>query len=142
MSFVATTALVAVFSALRDMPRILPKWSSPIVVVVVSSAVAGFATAPFAAVHFNQISHYGLIANLLAVPMMGTVVMPAAVLAVCLAPFDLAWIGFWIMEQGLTWILFVAQSAASQPGAVSHVVTPAPVVLALLALGGLLIILW
>ena len=68
--------------------------------------------------------------------------MPAAVLAVCLAPFDLAWIGFWIMEQGLTWILFVAQSAASQPRAVSHVVTPAPVVLALLALGGLLIILW
>ena len=142
MSFAATTALVAVFSALRDMPRILPKWSSPIVVVVVSSAVAGFATAPFAAVHFNQISHYGLIANLLAVPMMGTVVMPAAVLAVCLATFDLAWIGFWIMEQGLTWILFVAQSAASQPRAVSHVVTPAPVVLALLALGGLLIILW
>jgi competence protein ComEC len=70
MSFVATTALVAVFSALRDMPRILPKWSSPIVAVVVSSAVAGFATAPFAAVHFNQISHYELIANLLAVPMM------------------------------------------------------------------------
>jgi len=46
--------------------------------VVISSAVAGAATAPYAAAHFNQISHYGLLANLLSVPVMGLVVIPAA----------------------------------------------------------------
>ena len=69
MSFAATTALVAVFGWLRDARVPLgPKWLRPVVAVVVSSAVAGAATAPVAAAHFNQFAHYGLVANLLSVP--------------------------------------------------------------------------
>lgn len=143
MSFAATTALVAVFGALRryDLHR-LPKWSRPVLSVVVSSFIAGLATAPFAAAHFNQIAHYGLIANLLSVPLMGVLVMPAAVLAVCLAPFGLWYVGLWIMEWGLRWILFVATTVAGQPGALGHVVAPMGPVLPVLALGLLWIILW
>ena len=67
MSFAATTALVAVFGWLRDIDRNwLPRWAKPVFATVVSSAVAGFATAPIAAAHFNAIAHYGLIANLAA----------------------------------------------------------------------------
>ncbi|MEJ6398717.1 ComEC/Rec2 family competence protein [Yoonia sp. 208BN28-4] len=143
MSFAATTALVAVFGALRsvDMTRI-PKWARPVLSVVISSFVAGLATAPFAAVHFNQIAHYGLIANLLSVPLMGVMVMPAAVLAVCLAPLGLWQIGLTVMGWGLDWILFVARSVAEQEGALGHVVFPMPVVLPLLALGLLFVTLW
>lgn len=142
MSFAATTALVAVFAALRRFDlSALPKWTRPILSVVMSSFIAGLATAPFAAAHFNQISHYGLIANLLSVPLMGVLVMPAAVLAVCLAPFGLWTVGLWFMEQGLRWILFVAETVAGWDGALSHVVAPAGTVLPVLSLGLLWLIL-
>jgi competence protein ComEC len=136
MSFAATTALVVAFSALRrfDLSG-LPRWARAVLSVVLSSFIAGLATAPFAAAHFNQIAHYGLIANVLSVPLMGILVMPAAVLAVCLAPLGLWWIGLGLMEIGLRWILFVAVTVSSQAGALGHVVAPEWYVLPLLSLG-------
>lgn len=143
MSFAATTALVVVFKAMRniDMSR-FPKWQRGVISVVISSAVAGFATAPFAAAHFNMIAHYGLIANLLSVPLMGVLVMPAAVVAACLAPLGLAWIGLWFMEQGLRWILYVAETVGEAEGAVGHVMAPGPMVVPLMGFGLIWIALW
>jgi competence protein ComEC len=136
MSFAATTALVAAFAGLRRFDQShLPKWARAVLSVVLSSFIAGLATAPFAAAHFNQIAHYGLIANLLSVPLMGILVMPAAVLAVCLAPIGLWGIGLWAMEVGLRWILFVAHTVATRDGALSHIWAPDPLVLPILSLG-------
>lgn len=142
MSFAATTALVVVFRAIRGLDRHLPHWTRGAVSVFISSLVAGLATAPFAAAHFNQISHFGLIANLLSVPLMGAVVMPAAVVAVCLAPFGLWDWGLWVMDLGLRWILFVANTVAGWEGAVGYVAAPQPAVLPLLTLGLLILVLW
>ncbi|WP_322893619.1 MULTISPECIES: ComEC/Rec2 family competence protein [unclassified Yoonia] len=143
MSFAATVALIAVFRGLRrvDLHR-LPRWSRPALSVFLSSLVAGLATAPYAAAHFNMMSHFGLIANLASVPLMGLLVMPAAVLATCLAPLGLDGIGFALMEAGLRWILFVAATAAAPDNAVSYVMAPAGAVLPLLTLGLLWLILW
>ncbi|MCW1952162.1 MAG: ComEC family competence protein [Octadecabacter sp.] len=143
MSFAATTALVAVFGLMRqlDLPDV-PRWLKPIGAVFVSSLVAGLATAPFAAFHFNQIAQFGLIANLLSVPLMGTLVMPAAVLAAVLAPLGLEMIGLWVMDLGLRWILTVAHFVSDQDAALRHVPTPGPEVLALISLGGLYVVLW
>jgi competence protein ComEC len=142
MSFAATTALVVVFGALRrfDLSG-LPRWSRPVLSVVLSSFIAGLATAPFAAAHFNQIAHFGLIANVLSVPLMGALVMPAAVLAVCLAPFGLWGLGLWLMEMGLQWILFVAATVSAREGAVGHVWAPEWYVLPVLSFGLLWLIL-
>ncbi|PUB19292.1 ComEC/Rec2 family competence protein [Yoonia sediminilitoris] len=143
MSFAATTALVAVFGWLRRFDTYkLPKWVQGVMSVVISSAVAGFATAPFAAAHFNQISHYGLIANLLSVPLMGMLVMPAAVLTACLAPIGGWKIGLWFMDLGLRWILYVAENVAGLSGALSHVVAPHVAVLPILTIGLLWAVLW
>ncbi len=143
MSFAATTALVAVFGALRDLKRWKPpRWARPVVAVVISSAVAGLATAPVAAAHFNRVSDYGLIANLLAVPVMGTLVMPMAVLAAVLWPLGLAPVALTLMRPGLDWILSVAHRVADLPGATTPVVAPGPWVLPVLALGALWLILW
>ena len=143
MSFAATTALVLVFGGMRyvDMLR-LPKWVRIVFSVVLSSVVAGFATAPFAAAHFNQIAHFGLLANVLSVPLMGIVVMPAAVLAVCLAPLWLWGVGLWFVDQGLQWILFVARKVASIEGGVGHVVSPSALVLPILGISLIWIALW
>lgn len=97
MSFAATTALVAVFGWIRDTAtadgrKRMPKWVRPVLAVVMSSFIAGVATAPFGAAHFNQISHYGLLANLLSVPVMAALIMPLAVMAAVLAPIGLGWL--------------------------------------------------
>jgi competence protein ComEC len=143
MSFAATTALVAGFAALRGglAPHRLPPLLRPVATLVVSSALAGFATAPVAAVHFNRIADYGLLANLLAVPVMGTLVMPFAVLAALLAPFGLEAPALWVMEQAVRWILFVAAAVGGMEGAVTGVPTPSAAVLPLMAMAGLWLVL-
>jgi len=143
MSFAATTALVAVFGWIRDLQwRLGPRWLQPVLGVVISSAVAGLATAPIGAAHFNTMAHYGLLANLASVPLMGTVVIPAAVLALVLAPVGAEVIGLWLMGVGLRWILWVADTVANLDGAQSYVPGPSPYVLPLMALGALFVILW
>ncbi|WP_243405006.1 ComEC/Rec2 family competence protein [Pelagivirga sediminicola] len=143
MSFSATTALIAVFGWIQkvDLPK-APRWLRPAAAVFISSLVAGLATAPFAAAHFNQIAHYGLIANLASVPLMGALVMPAAVLSVCLLPFGLEGIGLWVMGLGLDWILGVARWISALDGARGMVVSPDAWTLPLLSLGTLTLILW
>ncbi|MEJ2002146.1 MAG: ComEC/Rec2 family competence protein [Maritimibacter sp.] len=143
MSFAATTALVAVFAGLRDWRHWQPpRWARRILTVVISSAVAGLATAPFAAAHFNQISHYGLIANVLAVPVMGAMVMPLAVLAALLAPIGASWLPLWLMRFPILWILGVADWVSGLDGALGHAISPGPWVLPLIAGGGLMLALF
>ncbi len=143
MSFAATTALVAVFGLLRDgRVNLGPGWLKSVLGVVISSAVAGAATAPVGAAHFNTLSQYGLIANLLSVPLMGILVIPAAVVAACLAPFGLEALPLQAMGLGLRWILGVAHWVAGMEGAQRHVVSPGPWVLPVLALGLLWVIIW
>ena len=89
-----------------------PKWLQPALAVFLSSAVAGFATAPIAAAHFNAIAQYGLLANLASVPLMGVLVIPAAVVAAVLAPLGLEAVGLWVMSLGVNWILYVAHFVA------------------------------
>jgi len=143
MSFSATIALVAAFGALRgwDGPR-MPRWVAPIGATFLSSAVAGFATAPFAAAHFNRIADYGLIANMLAVPVMGIAVMPFGVLAGALAPFGLGHLALQVMDWPIRWILAVAAWVSSLDGAVTPVVAPPDLALPLITLGGLFVVLW
>jgi len=143
MSFAATIALVAAFRVLRDhQSDRVPRWARAMLATVVSSAVAGAATAPVAASHFNMIAHYGLIANLVSVPLMGLVVMPGAVLAACLAPLGLHGIGLAVMAPAIQWILAVAHWTAAQDGAVGRVMSPGPFVMPLFALGMLWLVLW
>ncbi|MBU2962160.1 ComEC family competence protein [Citreicella sp. C3M06] len=144
MSFAATVALVAVFAVLRDRgtERGAPGWARPVLTLVVSSATASMATAPIAMAHFNLLSHYGLVANLVAVPVMGVLVMPMAVVAALLMPLGLEALAMWVMRLGLDWILLVARTVSGWEGSLGHIVAPGSAVLPLLALGGLTLSLW
>jgi competence protein ComEC len=144
MSFAATIALITGFAALDGSiyRERLPRWLMPVFTLVLSSVIGGFATAPYAAAHFNRFTDYGLLANLLTVSVMGAVIMPAGVIAALLAPFGLAWLPLWVMEQGARWILFVAHWIAGLDGAVTAIPAPGPWVLPLFTLGALWLILW
>jgi competence protein ComEC len=138
MSFAATVALIAGFRAVdrRVVAGHLPRWILPAFPLVLSCVIGGAATAPYAAAHFNRYADYGLLANLLAVPVMGSVVMPAGAIAGLLAPFGLAAAPLWVMEQGARWILWVAHWVAGWDGAVTAVPAPGPWVLPLVTLAG------
>ncbi|MES2916890.1 MAG: ComEC/Rec2 family competence protein [Pseudomonadota bacterium] len=144
MSFAATIALIVGFAALEGSiyRQRVPRWLMPVFTLVLSSVIGGFATAPYAAAHFNRFTDYGLLANLLTVPVMGAVIMPAGAVAALLAPFGLAWLPLWAMEQGARWILFVAHWIGGLEGSVTAIPAPGPWVLPLFTLGALWLILW
>lgn len=162
MSFAATTALVASFSALRDWTlarapqvsydeapdayaRRSPAWSRTARIfggLVMSSAVAGLATAPVAAAHFNRIADYGLIANIVSVPLMGLIIIPAALAALALAPLGLEALAFAVMAPAIRWILAVADTVSHWDGAVTYVPAPPPATLPLIGIGALMVALW
>lgn len=145
MSFAATVALVAGFERGRGVMQRAARW--PWIVrwgggVAASSLIAGLATAPVALAHFNMSAQYGLLANVPAVPVMGAVVMPGALVAGFGALFGAEALGLWVMAIGIDWILAVARVFAELPGAVRYVKAPAPVVLPLFAAGALWWLLW
>ena len=144
MSFAATIALIVGFAALDGSVyrQRLPRWMLPIFTLVLSSVIGGFSTAPYAAAHFNRFTDFGLLANLLTVPVMGAVIMPAGALAALLAPVGLEALPLWVMEQGARWILFVAHWIAGLEGSVTAIPAPGPWVLPLFTLGALWLILW
>ena len=85
MSFAAVIALIAVFEWLG--PR-FAQWMAEaslprkawlyVASVSVTTLVAGTASAPFAVYHFGRFVNYGVVANLVAVPLTTVWVMPLA----------------------------------------------------------------
>ena len=98
MSFAAAAALVACYAELQrrnagrkdrgvdGRARSAAKWLGGL---SLTSVVAGFATAPFAAFHFHRIALLSLVGNLLAMPVVTFLVMPLAVLGVVAMPLGL-----------------------------------------------------
>ena len=90
MSFAATLALIAAYE--RGLPwtiagadtslgaRVALWGGREIVALILASLVAGLATTPYAAYHFHRLAPYGVLANLLAMPIVSVWVMPAGLL--------------------------------------------------------------
>ena len=144
MSFAATIALIVGFAAMDHWiyRERLPRWVLPAFTLVASSVIGGFATAPYAAAHFNRFADYGLLANLMTVPVMGAIIMPMGAVAALMAPIGLAALPLWVMEQGARWILFVAHWIAGLEGSVTAIPEPGPWVLPVLTLGAIWVVLW
>ncbi len=127
MSFAAVAALVYGYEVIR------PRWSSwhrgarwPKRILLyfggvsITTIIASLATAPFALYHFQHLALYSLLANLAAVPLLGFVVMPAAVLAYVLMPLGLAAPALMLMGWGIDQILMIAHAVADMPYASWH----------------------
>jgi len=92
-----------------------------IVALILASLVAGLATTPYAAFHFHRMAPYGVVANLLAMPVVSGLVMPAGILGLLALPFGFD-APFWrLMELGIDWMVAVALWVGSLPGAVGRV---------------------
>lgn len=133
MSFAATVGLVLGHGWWLGWSRRVPWLLRPLLALLFTSVIAALATGPIAAAHFNRASGYGLIANLLVVPVMGIVVMPAGVGAALLAPFGLAAPALWLVGLGCHWMILVAHWVAGLGGAEIMLPRPPAVVLPLMA---------
>ncbi len=103
MSFAAVAALIACYEALseRRLRRGFQPQGSGVVAfmrrfivrdmggLALTSLVAGIATGLFAAYHFQRVAPFGLLANLLAMPLVSFLVMPLAVVSTLAMPFGL-----------------------------------------------------
>ena len=132
MSFAAVLALIAGFEALQ--PRFAAMrggigWGRRIGLAVVglllTSILAGAATAPFGLAHFGRLQWYGVAANALAVPTTSFLVMPAGMLAALLMPLGLEAPALWVMGLGVEAVLWVARLVAAWPGA-TQLASPIP----------------
>ncbi|MGQ4273009.1 ComEC/Rec2 family competence protein [Terrihabitans sp. B22-R8] len=103
--------------------------------IVATTVLATLATAPFATFHFQRIALHSLPSNLLALPLVSTLIMPFALIGFLLMPFGLdapAWI---VMGYGIELMLQTAYWIASWPGANTGMAAFSPVGVLLLALG-------
>ncbi|XQZ43488.1 ComEC family competence protein [Paracoccus yeei] len=141
MSFAATVALILSQDPWNRHAPAMPWWLRPAAMLLLSSLVASLATTPFAAAHFGRMTQYGMLANLLVVPVVGMVVMPAGVIAAVLAPLGLAQPALWFMGLGTRWMLIVADWVAGFNGAVTVLPAPPTLVVPLMGLGACLVIL-
>lgn len=148
MSFAAVVALIAfyeVLTARRTEVRehaIMPRWLFYVLELCATSLVAGLATDIFGAYTFHRISIYGVVTNLIAIPLTGVWVMPWAVVTMALMPFGLESWGLAPMGWGLEVIIWAARWVASWPGAVWLIPAFGSGALVLMTLGGLWLALW
>ena len=133
MSFAAVAGLIAWFETRRDRPstprsetrggRIWRYVATACALAIMTTLIAGLATAPFAAYHFHRVTPYALAGNALATPLLSLIVMPAVVGGLMFAPLGLDGPWWSLMGYGLTGVLAIARAVASWPG--SERFTPA-----------------
>jgi competence protein ComEC len=92
-----------------------------IVGLTLASLLAGFATTPYAAYHFHRVSPFGVLANLLAMPVVSAWVMPMGILGIVTMPFGFDAECWRQMGYGIEWMDAVALWVASLPGAYGRV---------------------
>ena len=130
MSFAATLALIAAYQhglpwradADTSLGARVALWGGrEVAALVLASLVAGLATTPYAAYHFHRLAPYGVLANLLAMPVVSALVMPMGIVGVLAMPFGFD-APFWrLMGHGIEWMDSVALWVTSLPGAVGHI---------------------
>ncbi len=150
MSFAATLALIAGYSLWRGrhageggfnrhaLARMVMLAASGI---LLTASIGGLSTAPIAMAHFQRVAGYSLVGNLLAMPIVTFLVMPAGLLAMLTMPLGLHPPFLLIMGLGLDWVIAIAKWVDGLGGAFETGATP-PGFLLLFLLGFMLLVLF
>lgn len=149
MSFAAVVALIAAYEwwnarRIADVgPQgVVRRLLGMVAAAAATSLIAGLATAPIAAFHFNRFTDYGVAANVMVMPVVSFVIMPAGVLALVLMPLGLESLPLAVMDAGLDAMLRIAHWVASWPGAAQSVAAWPTVSFVVIAAGGLWLAIW
>jgi competence protein ComEC len=130
LSFAAVTVMVAGYETLRRwrQPRLeqqaergwwgrlgtqAGRWGGG---MLLTSLLASLATAPLTLFQFQQANWYGVVANLVGIPLTSLVIMPAGFLAYGLMPFGLDGTALAMMGWGIERLIALAATVAAWPG--------------------------
>lgn len=151
MSFAATFALVAGYAAFstsstiwslrlktQAMPRLIAQPLTILGGIAMTSLIAGLATAPFAAFHFSQGAPLSLLGNVLALPLVSLLIMPAGLLSMVLTPFGMEALPLTAMGWGIDGVLAIAAWVGGMDASRVAIPSIKPQALALLTLVGCL----
>jgi competence protein ComEC len=132
MSFMAVMGLAAFFPAFEAFTShfgpqagqgFAGQWTRRLVLLVLASVatslIAGTLSSIPAAHHFGRIAPFAVVSNALALPIVGLVVMPMAMLGVFLMPLGLEALPLKMVELGLQGVVWISDWVASWPAAQS-----------------------
>ena len=148
LSFAAVLALVAVYEGGGPGGRpgahgsILGAGLGHLRGIAFTTLVASTATAPLTGYHFQNVATYGVLANMVAVPVTTLWIMPAGLAGLLLMPLGLDLPFFRLMAWGVQVVLWTAHGVARLPGAAIAVPQWPFAALVVFATGGLWLALW
>lgn len=149
LSFAAVTAIVALYQS--PLGR---KFSAPgehrfatrlfrgAAALLVTSLVAELALGPIAIFHFNQMGLYGMVANLVAIPLTSFIILPLLVLALFMDAVGLGMPVYWMLGHAIEALIRIAEVTAAVPGAVTRLPSMTGWSLAFIVCGGIWLCLW
>lgn len=144
LSFAATIALVAWYEFHATRPRLISASRNPLLAyiggVIIASLIASTATAPFTAQHFGAVTPWGVVANIMGIPLTGLWIMPSGILVVIGYMTGLEAYVNGIMQAGIDMLVSLAGYISSLPWAGWRIYPPGYMALAVLSAGCLLCI--
>lgn len=149
MSFGAVAALIAAYEKLAPLLRRWERaWGLPgqmalyLAGIGLSSVIATLATLPFSLYHFQQIALYGVLSNMVAVPLTSFWIMPAALLTYLMMPLGLEEWPLLLLGWGVDALVAIAHATAALPGSLLRLPAMPDIGLAAVTLGGLWLVIW
>ena len=110
--------------------------------LLLTGLVVEAALAPIALYHFHKEGMYGVVANIIAIPLTTFVIMPAEALALAADAVGLGTPFWWATAQALKFLLWIAHVAAKAPGSVAMLPGMPAGAFGLMILGLLWLMLW
>lgn len=149
LSFAAVIALVAFYEKSQSMFKNLSHHNQGFGKIIFYAAglactglVAGLATAPYTAFHFHEVAQYGVITNMVAIPLMAVWVMPCLLAVLFTVPFGGGNTAIIWMANGTEQILTLSKTIAAWPHAITQMPHMPLVGIVAISLGGLWVCIW
>lgn len=140
LSFAAVAALVGCYELPRKPLLKSPGWLTQGILLVggtaLTSLIAGLATLLFSVYHFQQTAPLGVLGNVLALPVVGLVIMPMAIVSLLAMPLGLEWPFVSAMGWGIERMVEIGAFVASlSTGLEAHpLLAPSAMLIGVLAL--------
>ena len=149
MSFGAVVALISVFEVVSPT---LARWRKALgwfgravlnlCGIAFTSVVATVATTPYSLYHFQQVAFYGVLSNMVAIPVTTVWVMPWSLISYLLMPFGLEEPALIAMNWGDRLVIWTAEFTAALPGSTMLVPAMPSWGFVAVSLGGLWLLIW
>lgn len=147
LTFAATMAIVSLY---ERWGHVLFHANAPLVKrcflyffgLILTSLAASLYTSPLAITHFNRMAIYGILANMLIVPLSSFWIMPLAMLALLAMPFGWDAPFLHLLKLGFEWMMAMSRFVAHFPYANIALPSPTHLGFVLVIIGGLWLALW